>query len=161
MSGAVCVDTIRFAEVDVFPPLGEIEHGELFSLSLSSRTTAFTHGLHRFAAKYIPQVPAWALDSFTPRGGVVVDPFMGSGTTLVEGLLRGGTTVGVDIDPLARFLARADRRSGPGSGRPLAGAGPHPAAAHARHRELRSLVQPGPVGLGAVAAGGDPAARLQ
>lgn len=107
MSGAACVDTIRFAEVDVFPPLAEIEHGDLFSLSLSSPTTAFTHGLHRFAAKYIPQVPAWALDSFAPRGGVVLDPFMGSGTTLVEGLLRGGTTIGVDIDPLARFIARA------------------------------------------------------
>jgi hypothetical protein len=107
VSGAACVDTIRFAEVEVFPPLSEIEHGELFSLSLSSPTTAFTHGLHRFAAKYIPQVPGWALDSFAPRGGVVVDPFMGSGTTLVEGLLRGGTTIGVDIDPLARFIARA------------------------------------------------------
>jgi hypothetical protein len=32
---------------------------------------------------------------------------MGSGTTLVEGLLRGGTTIGVDVDPLARFIARA------------------------------------------------------
>ena len=112
MSGAACVDTIRFAEVDVFPPLGEIEHGELFSLSLSSPTTAFTHGLHRFAAKYVPQVPGWAFDSFAcPRNGApgrtVLDPFLGSGTTLVEGLLRGGTTIGVDIDPLARFIARA------------------------------------------------------
>ncbi len=32
---------------------------------------------------------------------------MGSGTTLVEGLLRGGTTIGVDVDPLCRFIARA------------------------------------------------------
>jgi hypothetical protein len=32
---------------------------------------------------------------------------MGSGTTLVEGVLRGGTSIGVDIDPLARFVARA------------------------------------------------------
>jgi hypothetical protein len=104
---AVGIDTIRFVEVDGFPPLAEIEHGQLFSLSLSGTTTAFTHGLHRFAAKFIPQVPAWALDSFATPGSVVVDPFMGSGTTLVEGLVRGGTTIGVDIDPLARFIARA------------------------------------------------------
>jgi DNA modification methylase len=101
------VDTLRFLEVDGFPPLEAIDHGQLFALSLSGTTTALTHGLHRFAAKFIPQVPAWALDAFAGRGSVVVDPFMGSGTTLVEGLLRGGTTIGVDIDPLARFIARA------------------------------------------------------
>ncbi len=101
------VDTIRFDEVDVFPPLSGIEPGQLFALSLSGTTTAFTHGLHRFAAKFVPQVPAWALDTFGAPGAVVVDPFMGSGTTLVEGLLRGGTHIGVDIDPLARFIARA------------------------------------------------------
>jgi hypothetical protein len=101
------VDTLRFVEVDVFPPLADIEHGQLFALSLSGSTTAYTHGLHRFAAKFIPQVPAWALDNFGSRTSVVIDPFMGSGTTLVEGLLRGGTTLGVDVDPLARFIARA------------------------------------------------------
>ena len=101
------VDTIRFDEVDAFPPLADIEHGQLFALSLSGNTTPFTHGLHRFAAKYVPQVPAWAFDSFGSRDSVVLDPFMGSGTTLVEGILRGGTSIGVDIDPLARFIARA------------------------------------------------------
>lgn len=107
MTAPAPVDTIRFVEVDAFPPLADIGHGELFALSLSGTTTAFTHGLHRFAAKFVPQVPAWALDTFAGRGSVVLDPFMGSGTTLVEGLLRGGTTIGVDIDPLARFIARA------------------------------------------------------
>jgi hypothetical protein len=101
------VDMLRFVEVDEFPPLAGIEPGQLFALSLSGTTTAFTHGLHRFAAKFIPQVPAWAFDTFGSRTSVVVDPFMGSGTTLVEGLLRGGTTIGVDVDPLARFIARA------------------------------------------------------
>lgn len=101
------IDSIRFDEVDAFPPLAEIGHGQLFTLSLSGNTTAFTHGLHRFAAKYIPQVPAWALDTFGGRATVALDPFMGSGTTLVEGILRGGTSIGVDIDPLARFIARA------------------------------------------------------
>jgi hypothetical protein len=101
------IDSIRFEEVDTFPPLAEIGHGQLFALSLSGNTTAFTHGLHRFAAKYVPQVPAWALDTFGGRATVALDPFMGSGTTLVEGILRGGTSIGVDIDPLARFIARA------------------------------------------------------
>ncbi len=101
------IDTIKFQEVEAFPRFGEIEHGQLFALRLSNNTTTFTHGLHRFAAKYIPQVPAWALDNFGSRTSVVLDPFMGSGTTLVEGILRGGTNIGIDIDPLARFIARA------------------------------------------------------
>jgi DNA methylase len=101
------IDSVPFTEVETFPPPGEIDHGRLFALSLSGSTTAFTHGLHRFPAKFVPQVPAWALDSFAGPGRVVLDPFMGSGTTLVEGVLRGGTTIGVDIDPLARFIARA------------------------------------------------------
>ncbi|HEV3364040.1 MAG TPA: hypothetical protein VG795_07850, partial [Acidimicrobiia bacterium] len=67
------VDTLRFVEVDTFPPLADIEHGQLFALSLSGTTTAFTHGLHRFAAKFIPQVPAWALDTFGSRRSVDVD----------------------------------------------------------------------------------------
>jgi hypothetical protein len=107
MTAPAPLDSIRFTEVDRFPPPAEIEPGQLFALSLSGTTTPFTHGLHRFAAKFIPQVPAWALDSFGTPSSRVVDPFMGSGTTLVEGLVRGGTTIGVDIDPLARFIARA------------------------------------------------------
>ena len=104
---AADVATVSFTEVESFPPLDEIEPGQLFALSLSTPTTAYTHGLHRFPAKFVPQVPGWALDTFGGPGHLVVDPFMGSGTTLVEGVLRGGTTVGVDVDPLARFIARA------------------------------------------------------
>jgi len=101
------IDAVELCEVASLPPFDDIDHGQLFALSLSNNTTSLTHGLHRFAAKYIPQIPAWALDNFARRDSVVVDPFVGSGTTLVEGLIRGGTSIGVDIDPLARFIARA------------------------------------------------------
>ena len=101
------VESVTFTEVDQLPPFAEIQHGDLLALSLSANTTTFTHGLHRFPAKFIPQIPGWALDNFGTRSSVVVDPFMGSGTTLVEGLLRGGTTIGIDIDPLAQLIAQA------------------------------------------------------
>lgn len=101
------VGDLGFIEVDTFPPFDEIEHGQLFALSLSNNTTSVTHGLHRFPAKFIPQIPAWALDNFAEAQATVMDPFMGSGTTLVEGLLRGTKTIGIDIDPLARFIATA------------------------------------------------------
>jgi hypothetical protein len=76
----------QLREVDEFPAHAEIEHGDLLSLTLSTNTSGLTHSLHRFPAKYIPQVPRWAVNNFATAGSVVYDPFMGSGTTLVEAL---------------------------------------------------------------------------
>jgi hypothetical protein len=105
--GPRSIEDLPFSEVDQFPYFDEIEHGELFTLSLRTNTSEYTHGLHRFPAKFIPQIPRWALREFTTANSQVLDPFMGSGTTLVEGLVNGGTTIGVDIDPLARLISHA------------------------------------------------------
>jgi DNA modification methylase len=40
-----------------------------------------------------------------PRRLVVLDPFCGSGTVLLEGALQGHSTIGVDVNPLARLIA--------------------------------------------------------
>lgn len=93
--------------MEEFPSADSIQHGDVLSLRLSSNTTQLTHGLHRFPAKYIPQVPRWALRNFADESSVVLDPFMGSGTTLVEGLCAVGQSFGVDIDPLARLISTA------------------------------------------------------
>jgi SAM-dependent methyltransferase len=94
-------------EVMEFPSLEEIEFGDVLALSLSSRTNELTHGLHRFPAKYIPQVPRWALREFARPGDVVLDPFLGSGTTSVEAASFPVASVGVEFDPLALEIARA------------------------------------------------------
>ena len=96
-----------FREVPTFPPFSEIENGDLFSLSLSSRAPNLTHGLHRFAAKYIPRIPAWVMDQFAQKGDVVLDPFCGSGTTLVEAVGKVRQSIGIDFDPLACLIATA------------------------------------------------------
>ncbi|WP_252106992.1 MULTISPECIES: DNA methyltransferase [unclassified Halomonas] len=94
-------------EVEEFPRIEDVKHGELLSLKLSARTSGLTHGFHRFPAKYIPQVPKWALKNFTTPNSVVLDPFMGSGTTLVEALRSVNNAFGTDIDPLACLLSKA------------------------------------------------------
>lgn len=105
----------RFRTVRHFPPFDSIANGDLFSLSLTNNTATLTHGLHRFAGKYIPQVPAWALRQFATEGSVVLDPFNGSGTTLVEGLGSCRESIGIDCDPLACLIARAKTADvGPG-----------------------------------------------
>jgi DNA modification methylase len=65
-----------------------------------------THGIHRYPAKFIPQIPRFCLESFSKVGDDVLDPFMGSGTTLLESYIMGRNSYGVDIHPLARLIAK-------------------------------------------------------
>jgi len=47
----------------------------------------------------------WALGKYGRRGSILIDPFTGSGTTQVEALARGISSVGIDIDPVACLIA--------------------------------------------------------
>jgi len=66
-----------------------------------------THYLFKFPAKFHPPIVRWVLDRFGRKGSILLDPFNGSGTVQVEALARGISSVGVDIDPVACFIARA------------------------------------------------------
>lgn len=70
--------------------------------------THATHTAHKYPAKFIPQIPSWAIKNLMPRGrGTVLDPFCGSGTTLVEAGRNGHKAIGADISPLAALMTRA------------------------------------------------------
>jgi DNA modification methylase len=66
-----------------------------------------SHSLHAFAAKFPPQIPSAFIRALTQPGDVVLDPMMGSGTTVVEAMLQGRRGIGLDIDPLALRLTSA------------------------------------------------------
>ncbi len=66
-----------------------------------------THAWHPFPAKFPPQLPEFFIRELTEPGDTVLDPMLGSGTTLVEARRLGRRAVGCDIDPLARLLAEA------------------------------------------------------
>ena len=65
-----------------------------------------SHNFHAFAAKFPPQLPRAFIRGLTEPGDVVLDPMMGSGTTVVEALLEGRRGIGLDIDPLALRLCQ-------------------------------------------------------
>jgi SAM-dependent methyltransferase len=66
---------------------------------------ALTHGVHSYPARMHPAMARALVHLLAPRS--VLDPFCGSGTTLVEGRFAGHKSVGVDINPLAVLVARA------------------------------------------------------
>src|SRR3989339_408109 len=55
-----------------------------FSDKTRKDTAYITHGYHRYPAKFIPQVVSRLVERYTKLGDLVVDPFGGCGTTLVE-----------------------------------------------------------------------------
>ena len=66
------------------------------------------HGLHEYKGKFNPQVARALLNVLGVMPGQrVLDPFCGSGTTLVECAHLGATGHGADINPLAVFISNA------------------------------------------------------
>ena len=72
-----------------------------------SNTKEYTHCYHNYPAMMIPQIARRLICDFAPEGSVsmILDPYMGSGTTLVEAAIKGIDSVGIDVNPLARFIA--------------------------------------------------------
>jgi SAM-dependent methyltransferase len=70
------------------------------------KRTKHVHRLHPYLGKFIPQLVEELLDRYLPDGGRVLDPFAGSGTTLVQGLESGYDATGVDIAGFNALLMR-------------------------------------------------------
>ncbi len=59
--------------------------------------TKHVHRLHPYHGKFIPQLVEILLDRYLPESGHVLDPFAGSGTTLVQALESGRDATGVEL----------------------------------------------------------------
>ena len=68
-----------------------------------TRTQAHIHGFHSYPARLHPDSAARVIRGLQPKS--VLDPFMGSGTVLVEARIAGVTAHGRDVNPLAHRLA--------------------------------------------------------
>jgi len=73
----------------------------------SNPVLGLTHNFYRYPARFSPRFAAAAIREFSDPGDLVLDPFMGGGTTVVESLVAGRRVVGADINSLAVFIARA------------------------------------------------------
>jgi len=80
-------------------------------------TTYLTHSLHPYPAKFPPQFPKKILQKFAKTKSTILDPFCGSGTTLIEARLLGHNAIGVDVNGLSYLLSKV--KATPLSGKEL------------------------------------------
>ncbi len=82
----------------------------IYDWSFSDKTikdTAYiTHGYYTYPAKFIPQLASRIITQYSDKGDVVIDPFMGSGTTIVEALVNDRIGIGTDINEIAVLVSK-------------------------------------------------------
>lgn len=78
-------------------------------------TTKHVHRLHPYKGKFIPQLVEYFLDShlndykkeiFFKQGDTILDPFMGSGTTLVQASELGLHSIGIDVSDFNCMISK-------------------------------------------------------
>ena len=101
---ATMPQTSQFARIEPDPTWS-------FANCTAQQTGYITHCYHRYPAKFIPQVARRLIEEHSQAGDTVLDPFMGSGTTLVEAIVSGRKARGIDINPAAVVASRAKTRA--------------------------------------------------
>lgn len=98
--------TLEYKIVKEVIPI-EIEEDSILNI-VTRDVNTHTHGFHKYPAKFIPHIPKWAITKYLNgyKDKFILDPFCGSGTTLVESVLSGYNAIGIDIDPLSAMISR-------------------------------------------------------
>ncbi len=78
---------------------------------ISKDQSYLTHGIHKFPAKFFPELPRYLIRRYSRKGERVLDPMCGSGTVVLESLLSERIPIGVDIDPMAQLITRTKTKS--------------------------------------------------
>ncbi len=69
-------------------------------------TKTYTQGFHSYPAMMIPQIAHRLIEKYSKERDVILDPFCGSGSVLVESRVAGRYSWGIDLNPLAVLIAR-------------------------------------------------------
>jgi len=82
-----------------------VHKGDSF-LFISYNQSKHLHNIHKYPAKYFPELPRWLIEKYTKPDDIVLDPFAGSGTTNLEALLSHRHSVAVDIEEFCQLLIK-------------------------------------------------------
>lgn len=68
----------------------------------------YTHTIHSYPAMMMPRIARNFIQQYSSKNSVILDPYMGSGTTLLEGVVENvQKVIGFDLNPLAVLIATA------------------------------------------------------
>ncbi|AFZ24285.1 DNA methylase [Cylindrospermum stagnale PCC 7417] len=82
----------------------DLPNGAYISLDRLSPLKVYSLGFQ--PAKTIPEIPSWFLQKYTSKGEVILEPFAGSGTSIIEALKLGRNVVWSDNNPLSQLICR-------------------------------------------------------
>lgn len=97
-------DELIEIEGDLDPDLDIPNDGNI--LIISKDQSYLTHGIHKFPAKFFPELPRYLIRKYSKPGDYVLDPMCGSGTTVLEAMLNKRIGIGIDIDPIALLITK-------------------------------------------------------
>lgn len=69
-----------------------------------------THDFHPYFAAFPPELVTRLLEKYSQVGDVLLDPFMGGGSAIIEGYLQKRKTIGLDISTLSEFITEVKSR---------------------------------------------------
>ena len=80
------------------------------ALNSSRKTSGSTHNFYLYPSRFSPEIARTIITLFSQPGDLVLDPFMGGGTSIIEGMILGRRMVGIDLNTLAHFVASVRTR---------------------------------------------------
>jgi len=95
----IAAGQINFADIPIIKDWS-------FADKTIKETAYITHSYYTYPAKFIPQLASRLIKDYSEKGEIVVDTFMGSGTTIVEAVVNNRIGIGTDINPIAHLVSK-------------------------------------------------------
>lgn len=95
--------TTQYVHVEGEIPL-DIPKGSFISLQRKTPLKIYALGFQ--PAKSIPEIPRWFLHKYARKGFTILEPFAGSGTTIIEGIENQASVYWLDYHPLSRLICQ-------------------------------------------------------
>ncbi|MFX0051117.1 MAG: DNA methyltransferase, partial [Candidatus Hermodarchaeota archaeon] len=75
-------------------------------LTKPEREHGLTHTFYSYPAKFLSKLPRALIKRYTDEGELILDPFVGGGTTGVEAMVLNRRFIGYDLNPFAIFVSK-------------------------------------------------------